>query len=228
MKKQLIQAVFAVIAYCGISLSAYAAPIDGTSSCVFQNAQGPTTMVNSGVGSDTFTWGTGGNGTEPSSLVCEGQSIAGTIGSFFDIGEITYFNGTIVSGTGADSVDLSITIDFTNPFGANEMFTYLLSLINTPNTGSAQAQADIVQFPIVLPTETFNIAGILYTLALEVGNVTTGGFSTQNTFSVLEGQSATANLRGKITIADVPAPGTLALLGLSLAGLSLARRSTKK
>ncbi len=224
MKKQLIQAAFAVIAYCGILLPAYAAPIVGASSCIFENAVGGTGMVTTGVGTSSFTWGTG---TPPSGLDCAGESFNTNTGVFFDVGEITYFNGAINAGTGADSVDLSLSLAFTDPSGISENFIYLLSLVNTPNTGTAQEQADIVQFPVVLPTQSFNIGGLLYTLALEVGEVTTGGFSTQTTFSVEEGASATATLRGKVTIAQVPVTGSLALLVIGLAGVGLTRRRTK-
>ncbi|MFT5276451.1 MAG: hypothetical protein ACI97K_001360 [Glaciecola sp.] len=226
MKKQLIQAAFAVIAYCGILLPAYAAPIEGASSCLFENAVGGTGMVTSGVGTSSFTWGTGVD-SPPSGLDCVGQSFDTNTGVFFDVGEITYFNGAINAGTGADSVDLSLSLAFTDPVGISENFIYLLSLVNTPNTGTAQEQADIVQFPVVLPTQSFNIGGLLYTLALEVGEVTEGGFSTQTTFSVLEGESATATLRGKVTIAQVPVTGSLALLVIGLAGVGWTRRRTK-
>lgn len=207
---------------------AHAVPIAGSSSGIFTNPTGPAGMQVTGVGTSSFTWGDGSAfGSPPSSLAFAGTSFSTETSIFFDIGDITYFNGTIAAGTQADTVDLELALSFTTPSGINESFTYLLSLINTPNTSDPNASADIVQFPTTLPTSTFTIGGTTFTVGLEVGTVTGGGFSSQTTFSVLEGQSATARLRGIVTsegVAQIPEPGTLALFGIGLIGLGFARR----
>jgi hypothetical protein len=84
MKKQLITAAFGVIAYCGLTLSAYAASIEGNSSCVFENAQGGASLVQSGASTASFSWGSGVN-SAPSSLYCAGQIFDTDTGVFFDI-----------------------------------------------------------------------------------------------------------------------------------------------
>lgn len=228
MNKKINRMLAGLVLYAVGASFAHAVPIAGSSSGIFTNPTGPGGMQVTGVGTSSFTWGDGSLfGSPPSSLDFLGTSFSTTTSMFFDIGDITYFNGTIAAGTQADTVDLELTLNFTAPPGTVESFTYLLSLINTPNTSDPNASADIIQFPTTLPTSTFTIDGTVYTVGLEVGTVTGGGFSSQTTFSVLEGQSATAVLRGIVTsegVVQIPEPGTLALFGIGLIGVGFARR----
>jgi hypothetical protein len=152
-------------------------------------------------------------------------SFSSTTGTPFAVGKIHYYNGTILADSGADSVDLALTLSFTNPAGLVATPNYLLTLINTPNVGTPAQMADIISFPTVLPTQTFVIGGTTYTLALDVGTVTGSGFSSQHTFSVLENASADATLMGTITAA-VPEPVSSGLLlaGLGVLGFAARRR----
>jgi hypothetical protein len=126
----------------------------------------PATAVVSGVGSNSFAWGTG----DPSSLTFAASAFDTKPDTEFKLGRLTFHNGTIASGTGADAVDLTMSIAFTNVPEKNFDLTSRMNIVNTLNTSDPIASAD---------------------------TVTIGGFSF--TFNVLEGQTASVDLMGKLT-----------------------------
>ncbi len=151
----------------------------GTSAPSFVNPA-PSTAVVSGVGTSTFVWGTGQ--PSQSQLSFTSKPFNPKPNEVFAIGTLDYFNGTIASGTGANSVDLLLDFTFDNAMENNQQLSAGLSLINTPNTSDPVASADFVSF-------------------------SSGGFT--SAFNVLEGASASADLfarfvSGAVTPSAVP------------------------
>jgi hypothetical protein len=205
--------------------SAHALTIDGASSGVFQNPTGGPGLVDTGVGTSHFTWGTAVFGSFPSSLLFAGNpSFSAPVETEFSVGTLTYSNGTISASSAATSVDLKITLSITAPTGHVENFVYGLTLVNTPNSGTADQQADYVYLPSLLPTEIFTVDNVKYTLKLRFGQTTADGFSEIDKFHVREEKGASADLIGKITTEIIPEPSTALLVGCGLMGTLAIRR----
>jgi hypothetical protein len=127
-----------------------------------------------GVGTSSFSWGIG-SGTPPSSLQFVGSNFTPVIDTPFQIGTLNYFNGTIQSGSGVDSVnmDAMVSFGFGSSFGTPFDLPASLTLINTPNLGvDPFADADYVLF-------------------------NSGGFT--GSFHVFEGDSASVPIMAELT-----------------------------
>ncbi len=243
--------VFILAALLALSASAFAQDAVGTSSGTFTNPVYETdgAPFGDGVGTSSFAWGSsdrywsGGlffghyvyiKGDDQSQVSFTGGPFSTDFEEEFTVGTLSYYNGTIYSGTGATAIDLDIVMDFTTPSGINESFVYNMQLINTPNSDwDPVGSADYVKLPSSFAPAYFTVDGTDYTLELtgfyESDN---GGYTQIDEFHIYEGNDASAELRGKITADFPPAPNpvpeastvALAASGLGMVGFVLRRR----
>lgn len=139
----------------------------GTDTGVFVNPS-PATAVVSGVGTNSFSWGSGM--PDQSSLTFIGGNFDTTPNTPFKLGTLIFHNGTISSGTGADSVGFNIAVNFDNVPEKNLVLNTIFNIVNTLNTADPIASADYVS----------------------IGDY---GY----TFNVLEGATASADIFAKLS-----------------------------
>lgn len=208
-----------------VSFSASSALFQGTGSGVFDNPAGPSGFAVTGVGTNQFTWGIATTGSPASSLDYTGRSFDIDENDRFVFGTLNYFNGNIESQTGATSVDLNVGLNFTSPFTNTENFTFNLGLINTQNNADPDSSADIVNFDNTVPSNFFSSGGLDFTLEfIGFGTLTGSGFTIKDSFRVLETESATVDLVGRITSTPTPVPGAVWLFSSGLIALVAIRR----
>ncbi len=193
----------------------------------------PATLANGGpAGSSVFQWGRASSGdTYPhaSALWFEPLAVKNAeANQDFGIGYLYYRNGTIESSSGASAVDLTLT--FTLP-GQNTMVTSFTSnLINTPNTGTATQNADIVSLANrSAPLSYKDVSGTTYYLDLSFrvdADTLNNSLSNTTEFRAFEGTVSRAEIIGRFTttpgVLAVPEASSL-LLG-ALGSLFLLRR----
>lgn len=200
----------------------------------FDTTDAPTGLATSGpAGSAAFQWGdasTGSGYAHPSALWFQPLTVSNAIAEqSFELGHLSYRNGTIKNRTGANWVDLALILSFAQPLGLDPVSVVFGSeLINSVNTSDPIASADIVSLRnLSAPIRFTDASGNQYFLELtfKVDQDTLDGtLSSQDQFRVIEGCQGTATLMGRFTTTPVciPEPSAALLGGLGI--LLLIRR----
>ena len=226
-KKTFVGAVFCFSLFSMFSASAAIIDFNAVSAS-WTGIVGGTDIT--GEGTNEIRWGTSAISTgERSGYRFDGAappSFSVQTGVEFTLGAFTHFNFPIIAGGAIESAQLNISVDLS--LGGTNLsegpFTFSFLHEETPNT-EVDCCNDIVNFTNLLASDSFMIDGILYTLAItgfKVGDIITTSFST------IEGQTNTAELRAIFRTAAVPAPATVILFSFGLLLLSLVRRQAAR
>ncbi|MDY6782045.1 MAG: THxN family PEP-CTERM protein [Cyanobacteriota bacterium] len=200
--------------------------ISGSSGTWSNVVGGADIKLNVPVGDENqIRWGVGAG--EQSGLAFTGVGVTEfDAGEIFKIGTLRHLNNGV--GEAATATDLGITLDFLEPGGLSKTFAFTFGINETNNAGplcpvGVPPCADIISFPSVFPSETFEFMGKTFTLELVkfANSVNEPG---TNQFISPEGGTNSTMLFGKVTGAkvtgvDVPEPGSILGL-LFLGGLS--------
>ncbi|MCB1230080.1 MAG: choice-of-anchor K domain-containing protein [Verrucomicrobiae bacterium] len=180
----------------------------GSAAGEFSNASGTSRMVSSlgsGETGETFAWGeqlpvNDSNRTEQSRLAFGGSEFSQIApGNSFRIGSLSYYNGTIRSGTGADRIDLTLKLDLSiNGILFQPNYAFSFDLINTTNTDDAWESADYVRIADPISRRRLVINQYEYDFNIEFGRTTSLGFSHFNEFHVFEDAWASSEIYGSL------------------------------
>lgn len=158
------------------------------------------------------------------------------------IGEFNHVNFPITAGTGISSAKLRITADINIDGGlvGNRVFEYFFDHWETPNGDNPCADggtnntgvnvngcADRVKINWLSSSDSFNLNGDIYTLNILGFSASPDGLNPFTEFWTVERDNNNAFLVGNVTLRSdvaVPEPGTLALMGLGMLGMGMARR----
>ncbi|MEX2578292.1 MAG: choice-of-anchor K domain-containing protein [Verrucomicrobiales bacterium] len=176
----------------------------------FHDPVGEDTMVTNlaeGDSSSYFEWGEDQSSSSDDLSKSWLEHMAGTFNlphtnERFEIGELSYYNGQILGGTGADRISLGVDLNLVlNQVEASSTFEFDFDLVNVPNhydSNDPWRDADYVKLTDPVASESIVINGIQFQFQLEFGESTSSGISLFDEFHVLEDHSATTKLYGTL------------------------------
>jgi len=178
----------------------------GNGTGVFTSPTGDSRLVTNlaaGASDSFFSWGNPAvplGFTQPNSLTFAGRSFDNIApDQVFELGTLTYYNGTTYSGTNATNVKLNVGLNLTTP-GAVENLTFSFNLLSTPNKNqNADDDADFVYIPDVSTKFNTTIKGQVFYLVLSFGSSSGNGFTTINEFHTHENKTMTGSIFGRFT-----------------------------
>jgi hypothetical protein len=196
----------------------------------FDLTDAPSSLIPTGpAGSAAFQWGVAETKSNfstylhSSALWFQPLSVANVAPEqSFELGYLYYRNGTIKNKTGADGVDLQLTLTFSQPLGLSPITVlYGSELINSPNSSDPVASADIVSLAnTAAPIHFTDSAGKAYQLEVTFAvdqDTIDGSLSSVDQFRVFEGGQGRATLLGRFTTSPgspvIPEPSATALIG---------------
>jgi hypothetical protein len=184
-----------------------------------------------GVGESQFTWGVPNiAGRQPNELTFQGSRFVTTTNELFKVGDLTYFNGTILSNTSIQSVPLDFEFTFDTTDVLSQVFSINFDIVTTPNVGTPQENADSIVPTTLISEQSFSLDSVDYTLKL-VGFSSDEGASRTQEFSVLEEARTTASLfgqivevpRGSTDTSRIPEPSAIAGIGILAIALGIGK-----
>ncbi|MEM9282386.1 MAG: choice-of-anchor K domain-containing protein [Verrucomicrobiota bacterium] len=181
------------LALSGMSTGSFHTPV---------GSSGLVTNLAPGGSDDLFEWGDDDfSGGSQSWLDFNGAAFSSVNdGERFQLGSLDYYNGTILSGTGADSIDF--TIDLTLDINGNifnPFFDFEFELINTANSNDPNnpwPDADFVRIDDTRASRTLVVNDTEFEFRLEFGDTTPDGFASFDEFHVLEERDASVGVYG--------------------------------
>lgn len=153
-----------------------------------------------GVRQPEFKWGTPAAGTRvQNSLSLTGGTFARIApDQEFQLGTLTYYNGTTASGTNATSVQVAVDLNMSTP-SVRETLNFTFRLQSTPNRNQdPDADADYVWIPDVSTSFRTIIKGKQFELILRFGEHSANGFTTIDTFHAHEGRELRGTIYGRL------------------------------